>query len=47
MGEIVLPDLYQTPVKVDSVELMKLSQERWNEQMNAWPVEWSELQQQR
>jgi hypothetical protein len=47
MGEIVLPDLYNTPVKINSAELMKLSQERWNEQMNAWLVEWSELQQQR
>jgi hypothetical protein len=47
MGEIVLPDLYETPVKVNSAELMKLSQERWNEQMNAWLVEWTELQKQR
>ena len=47
MGKIVLPDLYENPVEVDSAELMKLSQERWNEQMNAWLVEWSELQQQR
>jgi len=39
MGEIVLPDLYDNPVKVDSKELMALSQERWNEQMNAWLVE--------
>ena len=47
MGEIVLPDLYGNPVKVDSTELMKLSQERWKEQMNAWLVEWTELQKQR
>jgi hypothetical protein len=47
MGEIVLPDLYENPVRVDSVELMKLSQERWNEQMNAWLVEWTDLQKQR
>ena len=46
-GEIVLPDLYENPVRVDSVELMKLSQERWNEQMNAWLVEWTDLQKQR
>jgi len=43
MGEIVLPDLYENPVKVDSKELMALSQERWNEQMNAWLVEYEEL----
>ena len=47
VGNIVLPDLYETPVKVDSAELMKLSQERWNEQMNAWLVEHEELSQQR
>jgi hypothetical protein len=43
VGEIVLPDLYETPIKVDSAELMKLSQERWNEQMNAWLIEHEEL----
>jgi hypothetical protein len=47
MGKIVLPDLYETPVRVDSTELMKLSQERWNEQMNAWLIEHEELSQQR
>jgi hypothetical protein len=47
MGEIVLPDLYENPVRVDSVELMKLSQERWNEQMNAWEVEYQQLSKQR
>jgi len=43
IGEIVLLDLYENPVKVDSKELMALSQERWNEQMNAWLVEYEEL----
>ena len=47
MGEIVLPDLYENPVKVDSKELMALSQERWNEQMNAWLVEYEELSKKR
>jgi hypothetical protein len=46
-GEIVLPDLYQNPVRVNSVELMKLSQERWNEQMNSWEVEYQQLSKQR
>lgn len=41
-GEVVLLDLYDTPVKVDTVELMKLSQERYNEQMNAWLVEFEQ-----
>lgn len=43
MGEVVLEDLYGNPVKIDTKELMELSQERWNEQMNAWLVEYSEL----
>jgi hypothetical protein len=43
MGEIVLPDLYQNPVQVDSKELMALSQERWNEQMTAWLIEHEQL----
>ena len=47
MGEIVLPDLYQNPVRVNSVELMKLSQARWNEQMNSWEVEYQQLSKQR
>ena len=47
MGEIVLPDLYENPVRVDSKELIALSQERWNEQMNAWLVEYEELSKKR
>ena len=47
MGETVLPDLYDNPIKIDTQELMALSQERWNEQMNAWLVEHTELSRQR
>jgi hypothetical protein len=43
MGEVVLEDLYGNPVKIDTKELMSLSQERWNEQMNAWQIEHAEL----
>ena len=43
IGEVVLLDLYETPVKVDTVELMALSQQRWQEQMNAWFEEYEEL----
>lgn len=42
-GQIVLPDLYGTPTQVDSQTLLGLSQERWHEQMNAWHVEYTEL----
>jgi len=47
MGETVLPDVYDTPVRIDTKELMNMSQERWEEQMNAWLVEWESLQGQR
>jgi hypothetical protein len=46
-GETVLPDLYDNPVKIDTQELMSLSQERWNEQMTAWHIEHEELSKQR
>jgi hypothetical protein len=47
MGEIVLLDLYENPVRVDSKELMAMSQERWNEQMNAWLLEYEEINKKR
>jgi len=37
--EAVLLDLYENPVKVDTKELYAQSQQRWQEQMNAWLVE--------
>jgi hypothetical protein len=46
-NEIVLLDLYDTPVKVNADHLRDEMQKRWYEQMNAWLVEWSELQKQR
>ena len=46
-SEVVLLDLYETPVKIDTAELMRLSQERWQEQMNAWLLEYETLNQQR
>ena len=42
-SQAVLLDLYQTPVKVDTKELYAQSQQRWQEQMNAWLVEYDEL----
>ncbi len=47
MGQTVLLDLYENPVLIDTKELMTLSQERWNEQMNAWHIEYEELTKQR
>ena len=41
--DAVLLDLYENPVKVATRELMTMSQERWQEQMNAWLAEYEEL----
>lgn len=46
-SEAVILDLYQTPVRVDTQELMQLSQQCWQEQMNAWLVEFENITQQR
>jgi hypothetical protein len=45
--EAVLLDVYQTPIKIQKSELIKLASQRWQEQMNAWLLEWTELQRQR
>lgn len=41
--EAVLLDLYENPVRVNTAELMKLSQQRWQEQMTAWLIEYEQL----
>jgi hypothetical protein len=40
--EAVVLDLYDNPVKVVTTELFNLAQQRWQEQMNAWYVEYEE-----
>ena len=37
--DAVILDLYENPVKINTQELLSLSQQRWQEQMNAWHVE--------
>jgi hypothetical protein len=44
---IVVLDLYENPVKVNPLELQHLAQDRWQEQMNAWLVEYDELSKKR
>jgi hypothetical protein len=43
----VILDLYENPVQVDTKELYAQSQQRWQEQMNAWLVEHDQLSQRR
>ena len=45
--DIVLLDLYETPIKINPNELKYLALGRWQEQMNAWLVEHEELRKQR
>lgn len=46
-GESVILDLYETPVKINTQELYELAAERWQEQMNAWLVEYNEINKKR
>lgn len=41
--EVVILDLYETPIRVHPLDLQHLAHERWQEQMNAWHVEFNEL----
>lgn len=45
--DIVILDLYENPVKINTLELQHLAQDRWQEQMNAWLVEYNELSKKR
>ena len=46
-GEVVILDLYENPVQVTAEELYKLTLQRWQEQLNAWLVEYKELNKKR
>jgi hypothetical protein len=43
----VILDLYENPIRIDTKELYAMSQQRWQEQMNAWLVEHDELSKKR
>ena len=45
--EAVILDLYETPVRINTRELLALSQTRWQEQMTAWLIAHDELSQNR
>lgn len=40
---VVLEDLYQNPVRISVAELQSQTQQRWQEQMNAWLLEYETL----
>jgi hypothetical protein len=39
----VIVDLYENPVRVAPIELKRLAEQRWQEQLTAWLVEYEEL----
>jgi hypothetical protein len=41
--DLVLLDLYENPVRVNSPDLLRECERRWREQMTAWLVEYEEL----
>ena len=45
--DVVLLDLYDTPVKISPLELQHLAFDLWQEQLNAWLVEHDELSKKR
>ena len=44
-GDAVLQDLYETPVQVNPEQLRSLAMQLWQEQMNAWLVEFDQQRQ--
>jgi len=46
-GPTVIPDLYENPVQINAEELFELTLSRWQEQLNAWLVEYEDLNKKR
>ena len=45
--DVVLLDLYNAPIRVNTLDLQLLAHSRWQEQMNAWLVEFEQVSKQR
>ena len=45
--DVVILDLYETPVRINVPDLYAQAHQRWQEQMNAWQIEWQEQSQRR
>jgi len=45
--DVILLDLYETPVQINPLELQHLAFDRWQEQMTAWMLEYNELNKKR
>jgi len=42
-GDVVILDLYETPVQIKAEEFYEQVYQRWQEQLNAWVIEYEEL----
>ena len=42
-GTVVIVDLYENPVQVNTEELYEMTLQRWQEQLNAWLTEYNQL----
>lgn len=42
-GTVVILDLYETPIQINAEEFYEQVLQRWQEQLNAWLVEYNEL----
>ena len=45
--EIVMPDLYENPIKFKASDVCNIMKAKWQEQMNAWHLEYEELSKKR
>jgi hypothetical protein len=46
-GSVVILDLYENPIQVNSEQLRALTMQQWQEQMNAWLIEHEQVNKQR
>ena len=46
-GNVVILDLYETPIKINAEEFYEQVLQRWQEQLNAWLIEYEQLDQNR
>jgi len=46
-GNVVILDLYETPIKINAEEFYEQVLQRWQEQLNAWLIEHEQLNQNR
>ena len=46
-ANVVILDLYETPIKINAEEFYEQVLQRWQEQLNAWLIEYEQLNQNR